>query len=174
MKDSLKEFMDANRDGFDNKQPNQSAWTKIEAGLSSNKTIWWNSVSIWRAAAIILLGISSYLLISRTAPINKTNRQLATEFKDLDAFYSNQIIEKAELVSQFQIEQGETDDEVTQNIQKLEAMYQVLKTEMRQRPSQDVKDALVLNLLVRIDLLNQQLNKLDRREEDSKDNSKSV
>jgi hypothetical protein len=44
---------------------------------------------------------------------------------------------------------------------------------MRQRPSQDVKDALVLNLLVRIDLLNQQLNKLDRREED-KESSKSV
>jgi hypothetical protein len=91
----------------------------------------------------------------------------------LDVFYSNQITEKAELVSQFQIEQGDTDDEVTQNIQKLEAMYQVLKTEMRQRPSQDVKDALVLNLLVRIDLLNQQLNKLDRREED-KESSKSV
>jgi hypothetical protein len=52
-------------------------------------------------------------------------------------------------------------------------MYQVLKTEMRQRPSQDVKDALVLNLLVRIDLLNQQLNKLDRREE-GKESSKSV
>lgn len=174
MKDSLKEFMDANRDWFDNKQPNQTAWTKIEAGLTSNKAIWWNSVSVWRAAAIILLGICSYLLITRTAPINTTNRQLAIEFKDLDAFYNNQITEKAELVSQYQIEQGETDDEVTQNIQKLEAMYQVLKTEMRQRPSQDVKDALVLNLLVRIDLLNQQLNKLDRREEDDKDNSNSV
>ena len=173
MKDSLKEFMDANRDGFDNKQPNQTAWTKIEAGLSSHRTRWWNMVSVWRAAAIILFGLSSYLLITRTAPINKTNRQLASEFKDLDAFYSNQITEKAELVSQFQIEQGETDDEVTQNIQKLEAMYQVLKTEMRQRPSQDVKDALVLNLLVRIDLLNQHLNKLDRREED-KESSKSV
>jgi len=33
---------------------------------------------------------------------------------------------------------------------------------MKRRPSQDVRDALVLNLLVRIDLINQQLNKLDK------------
>jgi hypothetical protein len=36
---------------------------------------------------------------------------------------------------------------------------------MDKRPSTDVKDALVLNLLVRIDLLNQQLNKLDKQPE---------
>jgi len=41
-------------------------------------------------------------------------------------------------------------------------MYLVLKDEMKKRPSQDVRDALVLNLLVRIDLINQQLNKLDK------------
>ena len=48
------------------------------------------------------------------------------------------------------------------NLKKLEAMYLVLKDEMKRRPSQDVRDALVLNLLVRIDLINQQLNKLDK------------
>jgi hypothetical protein len=41
-------------------------------------------------------------------------------------------------------------------------MYMVLKEEMEARPSRKVKDALVLNLLVRIDLLNQQLQKLDQ------------
>jgi hypothetical protein len=41
-------------------------------------------------------------------------------------------------------------------------MYMVLKEEMKSRPSQKVQDALVLNLLVRIDLLNQQLYKLEK------------
>jgi hypothetical protein len=40
-------------------------------------------------------------------------------------------------------------------------MYHVLKEEMKSHPSQKVKDALVLNLLVRIDLLNQQLHKIE-------------
>ena len=55
-----------------------------------------------------------------------------------------------------------TKNKITQNLKKLEAMYLVLKDEMKRRPSQDVRDALVLNLLVRIDLINQQLNKLDK------------
>jgi hypothetical protein len=40
-------------------------------------------------------------------------------------------------------------------------MYMVLKEEMKASPSEKVKDALVLNLLVRIDLLNQRLHKLE-------------
>lgn len=54
----------------------------------------------------------------------------------------------------------------THDFQQLEAMYLVLKEEMKVRPSQKVKDALVLNLLVRIDLLNQQLHRLEEREEE--------
>jgi hypothetical protein len=38
----------------------------------------------------------------------------------------------------------------------------ILKEEMKSQPSEKVKDALVLNLLVRINLLNQQLYKLDK------------
>jgi hypothetical protein len=40
-------------------------------------------------------------------------------------------------------------------------MYNVLREELKNHPSKQVKDALVLNLLVRINLLNQQLYKLD-------------
>jgi hypothetical protein len=165
MSNSLKNFVNANRDRFDDKTPRASAWGKIESALSDRKSGWWNSVVLWRAAAIILLGLSAYLLGTQQSKPTLAMGQLSSEFKDLDAFYNDQIIEKAELVSQFQRERGEGDDEVTQNLQKLEAMYQVLKEQMKKRPTQDVKDALVLNLLVRIDLLNQQLKKLDTAEE---------
>jgi hypothetical protein len=166
MKDSLKDFVDQNRDGFDNRQPQEVAWKKIESNLPDKSISLWNSVMIWRVAAILLFGVSGYLFF---APQGIRNNKIETaqikgDFKDLEVFYSSQIVEKKELVNQFQIETGLTEDEVTQNLQKLEAMYQVLKEQMDKRPTQDVKDALVLNLLVRIDLLNQQLNKLDRRE----------
>jgi hypothetical protein len=63
----------------------------------------------------------------------------------------------------------------TQDFQQLEAMYLVLKEEMHTHPSQKVKDALVLNLLVRIDLLNQQLHSLEKgykaQEKDKKSTS---
>jgi hypothetical protein len=53
----------------------------------------------------------------------------------------------------------------TRDFEQLEAMYMVLREEMKTRPSEKVKDALVLNLLVRIDLLNQQLHKLEEGHE---------
>ena len=40
--------------------------------------------------------------------------------------------------------------------------HMVLKDEMKSDPSKQVQEAMVLNLLVRIDLLNQQLYKLDK------------
>jgi hypothetical protein len=166
MKDSLKDFVDQNRESFDSREPKVDTWRQIEGQLPGKSVSLWNSVAVWRAAALVLMGLSIYLLfVSQGVKNTKVETaQIKGDFNDLEVFYSNQIVEKKELVSQFQSETGLTEDEVTQNLQKLEAMYQVLKEEMEKRPTQDVKDALVLNLLVRIDLLNQQLNKLDKRE----------
>lgn len=166
MKDSLRDFIHQNKGGFDDKEPTQRVWDKIESTLPTPAKSLWHSVVWWRSAAALLLAASVYLFFFPAGRTQKMEQAaMKVEFRDLETFYSSQIVEKKELVNQFQSETGLTEDEVTQNIQKLEAMYQVLKDAMDKRPSQDVKDALVLNLLVRIDLLNQQLNKLDRKYE---------
>jgi hypothetical protein len=90
------------------------------------------------------------------------------EFMDLETFYSSQIAEKVALIND--IDALGENDPFTQDFQKLDAMYQVLREEMKNHPSEKVKDALVLNLLVRIDLLNQQIKKL----EDSKRRSQKI
>ena len=170
MKDSLKDFVDQHREGFDDRLPRETSWRKIEDNLAGRSVPLWNSVHVWRVAAILLFGATSYLFLSQKyIKSNRTEEaQLQGEFVDLESFYSIQLLEKKELITRFQSETELNEDEVTQNLQKLEAMYQVLKMEMQNRPSQDVKDALVLNLLVRMDLLNQQLKKLDKRDENNK------
>jgi hypothetical protein len=162
--DSLGKFIAENREAFDSQRPPENAWHKIEEALPKSSTqIFWSSVSFWRAAALVLLGLSAYLLISKN--YSRPNKQEIAEiqgFNDLETYYSSQISEKMDMVHRYQSSTGLTEDEITQNLKKLEAMYLVLKDEMKKRPSQDVRDALVLNLLVRIDLINQQLNKLDK------------
>ncbi len=163
MNDSLKDFIKNNRAAFDSKEA-PDVWNTIEANIRS-KQKWYNTVSFWRAAAIILFGVSSFMLANSLLTKNTARKEslsVQKEFGDLESFYSSQISEKMDLVQRFQNQTGQTEDDITQNIQKLEAMYQVLKDEMKKRPTQDVKDAMVLNLLVRIDLLNQQLDKLDK------------
>ena len=168
MKDSLKDFIHQNRAGFDDKTPGEKTWNRIEVNLPMGKTIsLWNSVSVWRAAAILFLGLASYFFVTsnQSAFQKKEVVALQGEFSDLELFYSSEIAEKVALINHF--DQSRESNQVTQDFQKLDAMYQVLKEQMKIEPTQKVRDALVLNLLVRIDLLNQQLHALERIKTDS-------
>ena len=161
MKDPLDDFIQKNRQAFDDKEPSDRVWRNVENSISfKNKGIW-NSVVLWRAAAIVFMVMSGYLLIPKTGskPIAAAD-PAATEFNDVEAFYFQQISEKVELIDGFQKSEGLNG--FTQDFQQLEAMYMILKEEMKNTPSQKVKDALVLNLLLRINLLNQQLYKLEK------------
>ena len=160
MKDRLEEFIRENRAAFDDKEPSDKVWKNIKASLGANRTGVWNSLVLWRAAAIIFMVLCGYLLIPKNAENSIAKDNTSSEFDDVEAFYIRQISEKVEMIDEFQKSEGLNG--FTHDFQQLEAMYMVLKEEMKTSPSQKVKDALVLNLLVRIDLLNQQLHKLEK------------
>ncbi len=174
MKDSLKNFVDQNRERFDDQLPPEKTWNKIASALPETKTILlWNSVIVWRAAAILFLGLASYFfIVGSPAASQKQKKEVARlqgEFSDLESFYSSEIAAKVELINHF--DESPEADQFTQDFQKLDAMYQVLKEQMKTQPSQKVRDALILNLLVRIDLLNQQLHKLEGNQQKERENS---
>lgn len=160
MKDELEDFIHQNRPGFDDKEPSDKVWKNIERSVTFSRKTFWNSVGLWRAAALVFMALSIYLLIPR-AESRQKNEMTLNEFRDVEAFYIQQISEKTDLIDKFQRSEGLNG--FTQDFRQLEAMYMVLKEEMKNRPSEKVKDALVLNLLVRIDLLNQQLHKLEKK-----------
>ncbi len=161
---TFEKFVLEHRDEFDDKSPAEKIWRGISASLFGSKRYSpWNSVSLWRAAAVILMGTSVYLFFNKQLPHKEINPQAnQQDFKDIESFYTAQISEKAALISN---EGLFADDSFTQDIQKLEAMYAVISEEMKKHPSEKVKDALVLNMLVRIDLLNQQIQKLEESKE---------
>ena len=161
MKDQLEDFVRQNKEAFDDKEPSERVWSAISNKLFNVDSLW-NSLTLWRAAAVVLLGLCVYLLIPRLSENREKNLAL-TEFKDIETFYFSQIAEKVDQIEGYKGQEGMNG--FTSDFQQLEAMYHVLKEEMKTRPSQKVKDALVLNLLIRIDLLNQQLHKIDKAEE---------
>jgi len=160
MKDKMEDFIRQNRNAFDDKEPSEKVWRNINASLSFGKGSIFNSVALWRAAAIIFFALSVYLII----PKNEKRINVASvsnkEFNDVESFYTQQISNKVKLINDFQKNEGLNG--FTHDFQQLEAMYLVLKEQMNVSPSDKVKDALVLNLLVRIDLLNQQLHSLEK------------
>jgi hypothetical protein len=160
MNDSLKDFVDKNREAFDSRVPSEKVWAGIQSRLP--KTSIWNNVTVWRAAAIIMFGISGWLFLTDKPTENRNQKataQLQGEFSNLEKFYIDQIAEKVEWISDTR--DTFADDQFTNDFAKLDAMYQVLREQMKTNPTEQVKDALVLNMLVRIDLLNQQIHKLE-------------
>lgn len=174
MKDALKEFIDKNREAFDHKSPGENTWRSISAKLPQMKSVsLWNSVMIWRVAALLFMGVSVFLLLNRGVT-NRENQSekiseqhLQGEFKDVESFYSSEIAKKVALINNFgdPFESGR----FTQDFEKLDAMYQVLREEMKTSPSEKVRDALILNILVRIDLLNQQIKRLEDEKKGKKE-----
>ncbi len=165
MKDqNMEDFFRNQRDAFDDKTPPDRIWARIERNLfGTSRTSLWNSVVIWRAAALILLGLSAYLFITPRLPLKAEDTLAQREFNEVESFYSAQIMEKVSMIHNdeaFADPDGYR-DQFTQDFEKLEAMYAVLSEELKRHPSQKVKDALVLNMLVRIDLLNSQLQRLE-------------
>lgn len=170
MKDQLEDFVHRNRPAFDDREPSGNVWKGIESSLGFPSRSWRSPEGLWRAAAIFFMALSLYLLIPRQVA-RVENAQAMKDFSDVEAFYIQQISNKVELIGEFTGNDGVNG--FTQDFQQLEAMYLVLKEEMKSRPSQKVKDALVLNLLVRIDLLNQQLHRLEEKKVDDIPASKS-
>lgn len=164
MKDSLKDFVDNNRGEFDNRNPGPGVWDRIQANLPGMKTVsLWNSVAIWRAAAVIFMGLSVVLFMTSREATSETKiaSSLQGEFKDIESFYSEEIASKVALIDH--LDGGFDRDQFTQDLEKLDAMYQVLRDELKAHPTEKVRDALILNILVRLDLLNQQIKKLEDR-----------
>jgi hypothetical protein len=125
-------------------------------------------VQLWRVAAVLFLTLAVFLLISGNYQSTRSDKaKLQLEFNDLEKFYNGQIADKVELINN--IHEFNDEEAFSQDIQKLDAMYQVLREQMKTNPSEKIKDALILNMLVRIDLLNQQIKNLEDSEKKTED-----
>lgn len=168
MSGDLEDFVKRNRGAFDDRDPSEEGWPNVRNAIFSKERPagLWHNVAVWRAAAIILMVTTLSMLVPSKLFTATTAQADMKEFSDVESFYVRQISQKVELLEQ--ISRGDDSESMTQEFNNLEAMYQVLREELKKRPSKEVKDALVLNLLVRINLLNQQIDDLENGYQDKK------
>lgn len=162
MKNNLEDFIQANRSAFDDKQPSDSVWHRIRTELFGSETSG-SGLIYWRAAAILFMGLSAFLLFSKFSE-TRHDKLVMNEFEDVESFYVREIDNKVEIIKTINGSEAVLNG-FTHDFNQLEAMYEVLKDQMKTNPSKQVQDALVLNLLIRIDLLNKQLEKFEARRE---------
>lgn len=166
MKDNLEQLVKENRAAFDDKSPRPKVWGNIAAQLNQRPVLHW----LWKVAAIVFfvstVGLSTQVYISsQEGQVNNTIAE-SGEFEAVENYYFELISEKKSLIYDYEAKDKRINQDFEQDLQKLDAMYLVLKEEMEANPSKKVVDALILNLLVRIDILNEQLQELDDTEDE--------
>jgi methyl-accepting chemotaxis protein len=162
-KDRLEEYILQNRKEFDNLDPSDKVWRNIDQKLSGkDKRPAGNYNFLWKAAAIVLLAVSAFLFVERQQMIVSQEEIASVEdinpdFNEAEDYFIQQINEKKQIIHQYRNEYGELTDEFESDIQKLDNMYLQLKEELKQSNTEYVVDALIQNLQLRIEILNQQL-----------------
>jgi hypothetical protein len=185
MSKSLERFIRDNREKFDADQPSPASWEKIEQSLNATKqrsaVYRLNGKKWWLiAAAVLAIVLTSSLYIflhpgheempvvqntmpGNTSPENNTGDPV---IEAIDPDYAARVAKFSVLIEkkQHELEAIRTDQpdlykKFSRDIQRLDSTYHALKYELPVNPNkEELLQAMIYNLQLQIDLLNQQLN----------------
>ena len=180
MDDNLEKYIKDHRNEMDDKQARLDLWSDIEKELASKshtKSMTKPHV-YWRAAAVFLLLITSWLVYEKINHGFKdvSSPEMALEGEELmeaEVFYTTLIDQKRLEIDQLNNKFG-YGAEFKNEIDMLDSMYVVLKKEMRHGNKEEMADAMILNLQIRVDVLSQQIKILESIENSQKDEKFSL
>ncbi len=169
MSKRLEEFIRNHKEEFDDKEASEQVWENIGKALDEDKKepvpIWnWT----WRVAAVFFFLTSSWLAVEKIMQSSGDEAEVAvsqeyTDFIEADQFYTSLISQKKQEIETFRLENSDLEEEFLQDVNKLDSMYVDLKTELESfQYNEKLMDAVIRNLQLRVEILNQQISLLQR------------
>lgn len=176
MKDRIEEFVKKNRNEFDDKVPSEKVWQNIETDMGFEKSgSFWRSKALMRIAAVLVLLLCSWLVFEKTnsnqTPSEREAMIVENGFEEIEAFYTMIIDEKLSEVNKLGPEHQDILLDLKSELHILDSTYLVLKNDLSYGNREQILDAMILNLQMRLEILNQQseilkkLNNLKENEE---------
>ncbi|GAB3894704.1 hypothetical protein GCM10028803_10070 [Larkinella knui] len=189
MKDKLERFVRDNREDFDVFEPRADLWKDLEKGLGhKERPLWqrplWQGFTLNTSRRMVWQIAASIALIVGLGGFWYFNHQYGvTEQPDMVAFsptYARTVQQYSRLIED---KRGELKTVAENNpalyqqfaadFERLEKTYQGLKQELPKTPNQEMMiQAMVQNLKMQIDLLNQQLMIIQRIKQQNNETNK--
>ncbi len=170
---NLEQFINANREEFDRKEPRTKLWARIETDLDGKTDFGW----MWKAAVVVLLAVSGYLVLERSQHKSidtafASEFYVDPEFVETELYYTQLITQKRLVVEEYDLEDQELKEGFRNDLASLDTTYLELKEEFIDTSNETVLEAMINNLQERMELLNQQLMILETIENDYHDETK--
>lgn len=164
--DRLEDFIKANREEFDFREPSPEVWKKIAAKEKKPKVIKLRGFLI-RIAAVITIAVITSAILFQTNIIGSgsfANQNIDPEVKELieaEAFYAHQVDSKLKEIRKCYYTFPELKEEVETDLNELEDMYQILKTDLNDNVSNKaVIEAMIENNRYRLKLVDDVLEQI--------------
>lgn len=164
--DRLEDFIKNNRDDFDFREPSPEVWGNIVVKKKKTKVVVLRKYLL-RIAAVITIAIVVSAVVFQTNILN--NQQIAdndtnSEIKELmeaEAFYAHQVDSRLKEIRKCYYTFPELKEEVENDLNELESMYQVLKTDLKDNISNKVViEAMIENNRFRLKLVDDVLEQI--------------
>ena len=190
MSKNLEHFIKENREDFNTADPSPKIWDEIQMKISGQsketpvrfmKKKWWAVA----AAAIVIVSMAAlYITLQQsnagiiTAQKTKDGSTEKKETREFDiaaidpgyarqvAQFSGLIEEKQKELQLIQTDQPSLYEKFSDDIKRLDSTYHLLKHELPVNPNkEELLQAMIYNLQLQINLLNQQLNVIQKIKE---------
>lgn len=170
----LEQFIRDNREEFDSEEPRPQLWNKLntEMRTGKNEKLVHLSFMRWTAAAAIIVMLVGmfYYMDQRKSADNVAQTTTPTPANDpllnqVDPAYAKEVYHFTQLIEikenelkQIAREHPDLYSQFATDIQKLDSSYQALRAELPANPDPEMLlEAMLQNLRLQADLLNQQL-----------------
>jgi hypothetical protein len=157
MKDGLEDFIRNNKDGFDHLEPDMKGWEQLNKKLDvqSGRNFSWMKIAA-SVAILFVLSATAYFFLKNDKQEVVAELKPQSQIAEVETYYTRLIEEKRGEISKYAVDDKRIMIEAELGLSKLDSMYNELKKEYKPESSQEVTDAMIQNLQLRIDILNQQ------------------
>lgn len=180
MSKRLEDFIKVNRADFDEIEPNKDIWTNIEAQLNKqdafthpSKIKAFSLGFVLKVAALIVLAMGSafiYYLKFYKDPAEVDLAQINPEYAKQQVHYASLIESKRNELKTLSKTDPQLYQEFSMEISKMDSTYKKLNADLATSPDQEkVLHAMIRNLQIQTEVLNQQLSVIEQFNESKKE-----
>lgn len=182
MSNKLKNFISDNRKAFDDEIPSDKVWENIEASFTEKKKQRFVLTAFYKwsmaAAAMLVIASGIYFVANKktaepavTVTTEPDINILAPEMAPQMNQFVKMIDSKQEELKVIAKEQPELYQQFTTAINQLDSSYDSLKNQLSATPNREMLlEAMIQNLQLQLNVLNQQLNIINQIRESKKYN----
>lgn len=168
MKDRLEEFVKANREAFDDREPDPSLWLRInpqnEQPPADRKLRWMRYAA---AAAVIFAFVSAgiWFLSGTNQSTEQLYGELYQEIVEAESYYTGLVTKKYNELEPYFTSSPELKEELDYDLEELDHIYLELKEDLQDNVGNpEVIDAMIQQYRMKVEILEQLLNQLKEKE----------